>query len=184
MSATTKPAVIPELYEGDKSWDVWIDHFESIAEVCGWDDASRLKWLRVHLSGKASAAFRRLPEATKEDYSQAKAALKSRFEPESQKTLYQMMLQTRVKQKGESWADLKTLTDKAYADLADEARECLALNQYLSQLRDLQVAFALKQTKPTIVDDAIRATLEMESYSRPSSSGIAQVMRTQRNMKL
>ena len=88
-------------------------------------------------------------------------------------------MQTQVKRKGESWADfgedLKTLTDKAYADIADEARECFALNQYLSQLRDPQVAFAVKQTKSTTVDDAIRATLEMESYSRPSSSGIAQV---------
>ena len=70
------------------------------------------------------------------------AALKSRFKPESRKTLYQTMLQTKVTQKEESWADfgedLKTLTDKAYDDLADEARECFALNQYLSQLRDLQ----------------------------------------------
>ena len=87
MSAATKHAVIPELYERDRSWDVWIDHFESIAEVCGWDDASRLKWLRVRLSEKAGAAFRRLPEATKEDYSLAKAAFKSKFEPESRKIL-------------------------------------------------------------------------------------------------
>ena len=88
MSATTKPAVIPKLYEEDKSWDVWINHFESVAEVCGWDDSSRLKWLRVGLRGKAGAAFRCLPKAMKEDYSQAKAALKSRFEPESRMTLY------------------------------------------------------------------------------------------------
>ena len=37
------------------------------------------------------------------------------------------------------------------------------------------IAFALIQTKLTTVDNAIRATLVMESYSRPSSSGIAQV---------
>ena len=33
----------------------------------------------------------------------------------------------------------------------------------------------MKQTKPTTVDDAIRATLDVESYSRPSSSGIDKV---------
>ena len=41
-----KPLVIPELFAGDKSWDDWIDHFESVSEVCGWDEANKLKWLR------------------------------------------------------------------------------------------------------------------------------------------
>ena len=84
-----------------------------------------------------------------------------------------------MKQKGEGWAefgeDLKTLADKAYPDLAEEARERFALNQYLTQLSNPQVAFAVKQTKPTKVDEAVRATLEMESYSKPVPSGIAQI---------
>ena len=54
-----------------------------MAEVCGWDDANKLKWLRVRLSGRAGTVFRHLPEATKADYECAKAALKSRFEPET-----------------------------------------------------------------------------------------------------
>ena len=81
-----------------------------------------------------------------------------------------------MKQKGEGWVefgeDLKTL---AYLDLAEEAREHLALNQYLTQLSNPQVAFAVKQTKPTKVDEAVRVTLEMESYSKPVPSGIAQI---------
>ncbi len=84
-----------------------------------------------------------------------------------------------MKQKGEGWAefgeDLRVLADKAYPDLVDEARERFALNQYLIQLSNPQIAFAVKQTKPTTVDDAVQATLEMESYSKPVPSGIAQV---------
>ena len=80
-----------------------------------------------------------------------------------------------MKQKGEGWAefgeDLRVLADKAYPDLVDEARERFALNQYLIQLSNPQVAFAVKQTKPTTVDDAVQATLEMESYSKPVPSG-------------
>ena len=34
---STKPAVLPELYTGDKSWDDWIDHFDSVATVNEWD---------------------------------------------------------------------------------------------------------------------------------------------------
>ena len=180
MTTPARPPVIPELYVGEKSWDEWIDHFESIAEVCGWEDADKLKWLRVRLSGRAGTVFRRLPDEVKADYGGAKAALRARFEPESQKTLYQTRLQTRTRRKGEGWAefgeDLKTLADKAYPDLGIEARERFALNQYLSQLVNPQVAFAVKQTKPTTVDDAIWATLEMESYSRPVTSGIGQIL--------
>ena len=29
--STSKPVVFPELYNGDKSWDDWIDHFDSMA---------------------------------------------------------------------------------------------------------------------------------------------------------
>ena len=68
-----------------------------------------------------------------------------------------------MKQKGEGWAefgeDLKTLADKAYPNLVDEAREQFALNQYLAQLSNPQVVFAVKQTKPQTVDDAVHATL-------------------------
>ena len=43
--AAAKPPVIPELFTGNKSWEEWIDHFESVAEVCGWDNANKLKWM-------------------------------------------------------------------------------------------------------------------------------------------
>ena len=84
----TKPLVIPDLFSGDKSWDEWIDHFESVADVCNWDDATKLKWLRVRLGGRASTVFRLLPEETRADYDRAKAALRTKFEPESRRTLY------------------------------------------------------------------------------------------------
>ena len=52
-------------------------------------------------------------------------------------------------------------------DLQTEARERLALNQFLSQLDDQQVAFAVKQRAPSNLDAAVSATLEMESYMTP-----------------
>lgn len=178
--AAAKPPVIPELYTGEKSWDEWVDHFDSVAQVCGWDEANKLKWLRVRLSGRAGTAFRRLPEATRADFTQATAALRSRFEPDSKKELYRTELLTRRKKQNEGWAafgeDLKILADKAYSDLPDEARERFALNQYLTQLDNPQVAFSVKQTKPTTVDDAVRSTLEMESFLRPSGpAGVSHV---------
>ena len=120
-----KPPVIPELYTGEKSWDEWIDHFESVAQVCGWDAATKLKWLRVRLTGRAGTVFRRLPETTRAHFDLATAAMKSRFEPESKKELYRTQLLTRKKKQGEGWAafgdDLRILADRAYPDLPENA---------------------------------------------------------------
>ena len=59
-----------------------------------------------------------------------------------------------------------------YTGLAEEARECFSLNQNHAQLTNPQVTFAVKETRPVKVDDAVRVTLEMESYSKPVDSGI------------
>ena len=55
------------------------------------------------------------------------------------------------------------LADKAYPDVQEEARERLALNQYLARLDDPRLGFSVRQGKPATVDDAVRITLEMES---------------------
>ena len=55
--------------------------------------------------------------------------------------------------------DLWTLTDKAFPELEDKAREHLALNSYLNQLDHPQVAFGVKQRQPDTLDEAVTATL-------------------------
>ena len=63
--------------------------------------------------------------------------------------------------------------DKAYLTLDDEAWQQLALQRYLSQLDNEQVALSVKQRKPRTIQVAVSATLECESYLvRPSQSGI------------
>ena len=147
-----KPPVIPELFSSDKSWDNWIYHFESVAEVCIWNTDNKLTWLHVRLTGRAGQTFKRLPDDVRASYDDAKAALKRRFKPESQKTLYQTKLQTILKRNGERWAefgeDLKTSAEKAYPNLVDEAKEQFALNQYLAQLTNPQVALLLGRQSP------------------------------------
>ena len=80
--------MLPELYTGEKSWDEWHDHFDSIATVCEWDDAAKLSWLRVQLSLRAATTLRRLPEETRVNFRQVIKALRERFEPESKRELY------------------------------------------------------------------------------------------------
>ena len=56
------------------------------------------------------------------------------------------------------------LADKGYPDLEDKAKEQIALNHFLGQIEHTQVAFSVKQKRPKTLDEAVSATLEMESY--------------------
>ena len=42
---------MPETFSGqEQDWSEWIDHFENVAVVNGWDtDAVKLKWLKVRI---------------------------------------------------------------------------------------------------------------------------------------
>ena len=77
----------------------------------------------------------------------------------------------RTKKKSEGWADfgedLRVLADRAFPTLGADARQLLALQQYLTQLANPQVAFAVKQQHPTTVEAAVSITLELESYLLP-----------------
>jgi len=60
--------------------------------------------------------------------------------------------------------DLQLLVEKAYPQLEAEACEQMALTQYLSQINNVQLAFSIKQQKPSNLDAAVTATLEMNYF--------------------
>ena len=125
-------------------------------------------------------AFKKFPVTARSSFGKAVKALQDRFEPESRKDLYLAEFQTRVKTRTESWPDfgedLQILVDKAYPSLDSEARQQLALQCYLSQLDNEQVAFGVKQRKSKTIDAAVGATLELESYLvKPKQGMVAAV---------
>lgn len=171
-TTSSRPVLTPDPYSGEGSWDDWVDHFESVAEVNKWDGAAKLLWLRVRLTGRAQTAFKQLAVEARATYDNCKVALRERFEPASKKELYLAEFQTRSKRANEGWAafaeDLKVLADKAFPQLQNDAKEQLALNHYLGQLTDHQIAFNVRQKRPRTLDEAVSATLELESYLVPS----------------
>ena len=72
---------------------------------------------------------------------------------------------------------MKLLADKAFPELQEAARSQLAINSYLQQLDHPQVAFGVKQKRPKTIDEAVSATLEMESYvTQPGSAAAMAVV--------
>ena len=103
--------------------------------------------------------------------------MRAHFKLESKKELYMAEMQTRTKKRKEDWAgfgeELKLLADKTYPDLQEEARERLALNQYLARLDDPRLGFSMRQGKPaTVVKDIIIMSPNCPSSRRtPQLSG-------------
>ena len=87
MKSYGRPLVSPDAFSGATSWTDWIEHFEAVAVLNDWDDAAKLCWLPVRLSGKAQMAWKRLSPAVKADCEAAREALKKRFDPESKHSL-------------------------------------------------------------------------------------------------
>eukprot|EP00731_Ephydatia_muelleri_P034801 Em0078g1a len=153
---STIPTTIRDVLKCERSgWlGEWVDHFENVATVNKWATGEeKLKWLKVRLTGKAQTAFKKLPQDVKENY-------------EAHCNVAELSARTR--HKDEDWATfgdvLRVLADKAYPDLEEKARERLALNQFLAQIENAQVAFGVKQKRPTNVEEAVVATIELESY--------------------
>ena len=54
--------------------------------------------------------------------------------------------------------------DKGFSELPDDAYEQLALQTYFHQLDQPQVAFSVKQERPTMLNEAVAAAIEIQSY--------------------
>ena len=82
----------------------------------------------------------------------------------------------------EDWASfgdgLRMLADKAYSDLEEKTCKRLALNQFLAQIENSQIAFGVKQRRPKNVEEAVAAIVELESYlssaGRPVTNAFTQ----------
>ena len=79
----TNPFVPPRPYAGDCSWKDWVGHFEAVAKVNGWDNATKLNWLPVQLTGEALTAWNDLTEEARGDCKSAMEELQERLQKTS-----------------------------------------------------------------------------------------------------
>ena len=62
----TTESTTSDAFNGKLSWDKWIDHFESVAHVIEWNDATHLLWLKVRRTGKAQNPWRCISNKAKD----------------------------------------------------------------------------------------------------------------------
>ena len=147
-SSIQRPVVLLDTYSGEGSWLECKYHFENVALVNKWSEEKKLQWLWVCLTGRAQKTIQHLTADAAASFSTTIKALDERFEPKSQRTLHHAEFQARRKKKLEGWAefadDLKTLVEKGFPELQNNAKEQLTLQNYLCQLDPPQVPFSVK----------------------------------------
>ena len=103
--------------EGETFQD-WVEQFETIAQMCGWDDQAWLVNLTTHLCGQAYSFYRTCSPQQRSSYSLLKSQLKERFTPVRIQAVHSSLFHQR-KQGGKETVDqyaqeLRRLFYKAY----------------------------------------------------------------------
>ena len=170
-SCIQRPIIMPELCSGEEGpFCDWLEHFEMCADLNGWKQDVRSKFLVVRLRGHAQEVYWGLEETSQQDYDKLKAALSEQLAPPGEENRYKSEFRARQQQKGETAAevgrDIRRLARKAYPSLAIDTRDKLARDQFLDGLADASLRRCVILSHPKGLDDAIRSAVEYEIASR------------------
>ena len=58
---TERPVITTKPFLGEQPWEDWIDQFETIAMIIGWNDEQKLICLKVQLMGRGLLAYKKFP---------------------------------------------------------------------------------------------------------------------------
>ena len=139
----TSPHMKPQTYNGDEDWESYLNHFELCAKLGRWSYQNRVLYLAASLRGNAQVYYMTLMPAERSSYHTLVVKLGLRFSNTLQQPMWISRLEARVRGQNESIAelgdDLRRMSQRAYNNLNNEAKEMLALNQlYKSVSPDLK----------------------------------------------
>jgi hypothetical protein len=70
INAAPRPVFMPETFTcTGREWSDWAEQFEMAAEINGWDDVLKLKFMSLLLSGRARDIYCGLPDEARRNLS-------------------------------------------------------------------------------------------------------------------
>ena len=158
--------ITPEPFKGDVHLQEYLGQFESCATWNGWNDKQKAQQLFMCLRGRARGVIRQKDEWQKITYQELVGRLEAIFSGQSE--VYLAQLRGRQQQPQESVQDfaqaIRKLTDDAYVGMAEEARNRIARDNFMANLRDREIRSAVHLSRPTSMEEAIRTALETEAF--------------------
>ncbi len=170
MGRPDRPVVKPERFDGSEDWATYIQHFEWVAEVNGWNEYDKAKFLTVSVTGTARQILAAVSRDRLLDYQTIVRTLRSRFDPVGRLELHRIQLKNRVRNADESLSDLaddvRRLVDRVFADIPFGAREKLARDCFIDALTDSEMRTRIIQMRTSNIQEAMEVAIELEALSR------------------
>ena len=163
----SKPLIMPDRYDGSTHWSDYRAHFESCADINGWNDYHKSRFLRAVLTGNAQQVLTDF-HGEEPSYRELSTALEARFGPGERAEVNLAELRNRQRKSNETLQELaqsiKRLTNLAYPEVDRLARDRLARIHFADAIADKDIKIHIFQARPTILEDAVRVALEAESF--------------------
>ena len=153
-------------FDGKESWSIWINRFEAIADLRGWNEEKRLDMLLPKLQSQVGEyAFGVLPRRFLNSYKELVGELNSIFGTVEIPRVYASKFHNRVQGEDESIEEyavaLRCLYFKGYKHRDSQTREEDLVQRFLDGLKDQDMRFAVEFHKnPTSLDDAVYHAVE------------------------
>ena len=160
---------IPDTFAGVKTeLKDFICHFETVARWNGWNEEEKGANLAISLRGSAQQVLRDLSEGEREDFSAILRALERRFDPGERESLKRLEFRNRQRRRDESIVEfgfaLNRLVHSAYPTMSVEAKETLAIDQFIAGLPSRDLRRHVQFGHPSSVHEAIALATEFESF--------------------
>jgi hypothetical protein len=156
-------------YTGETPWDVFIAHFETVAEYNHWREDEALAQLKGALRGVAAHVLL-MNNKMQFTLKSLKEVLRQRFGDTQQSSRYRMELRKRRRQAGESlqslYSDISRLAMLAHPGGDDELHQRLAVEAFIDSLNDHHLEEQLANTFPSTLEEAYSMALRIEANRR------------------
>jgi hypothetical protein len=163
-----RPKIMPDSYDGNKSWSEYITHFETISEINDWNYSEKSKYLAASLRGEACQVMRFLSSEYRYDYRCLTNALRTRFDPGNRTELFRVQLRNRFRREKESIPQLaqsiRHLTLQAYPQAHGELFDSLCTDYFLDSLNDSDLRFRVFNSKTKSFDETVAMAIELEAF--------------------
>ena len=163
-----KPLMLPDRYTGEVPWMDYVAHFNSCAQINGWNEVQKGDYLAASLHGAAQEVIGDLPYHLTVSYSDLVRHLERRFGVGGQAELHLTELRNRVRKDKESLPELeqviRRLASLAYPGVPVDVIDRLARGHFVDALPDPDMRFKIFQMKPATLNDAVMVSLELESF--------------------
>ena len=124
--------------------------------------------LACSVRGPARGILSDLGATERYDFRHLVTALTRRFEPDNQAAVHRAELHNRVRKESEKLTelaqDIKRLVRKAYPEATTDMKVALAKDCFLDSLDDAELAWAIAQGQPGILEEAVQLGLQYEAF--------------------